>query len=71
MCRYFKRVGSVGTRNYIYFWEIEGLSDKNITVATTSDYSPNRQFSYLGTKRRLEFKENCLKQDKATMIMEK
>ena len=31
MYRYFKRVVGVGTRNYIYFWKSEGLSDENIT----------------------------------------
>ena len=42
------------------------MSDEKIIAPTTSDYSPNPQLSYLGTKTRLEFKESCLKQDKNT-----
>ena len=66
MYRYFKRVSGVGTSNYIYFWKSKGLSDKNITVPATSDYSLNPQLSYLGTKTRLKFRGSCLKQDKIT-----
>ena len=66
MYRYFKRVSGVGTSNYIYFWKSKGLSDKNITVPATSDYSLNPQLSYLGTKTRLKFRGSCLKQDKTT-----
>ena len=36
------------------------------TNPTTNDYSINPQLSYLCTKTRLEFKGNCLKQDKYT-----
>ena len=36
------------------------------TNPTTNDYSINPQLSYLCTKTRLEFKVNCLKQDKYT-----
>ena len=66
MYRYFKRVNGVGTSNYIYFWKSKGLSDENITVPATSDYSLNPQLSYLGTKTRLKFRGSCLKQDKIT-----
>ena len=63
MYQYFKRVVGVGTGNYIYFWKSKGFSDENITVPATSDYSLNPQLSYLGTKKRLEFRGCCLKQD--------
>ena len=56
MCRYFERVAGVGSGIYIYFWKSKGLSDENITASTTSNYSLNRELSYLGTKTRLEFK---------------
>ena len=46
--------------------EIQGLSDENITVSTTADYSLNPKLSYLGTKTREEFKVCCSKQDKIT-----
>ena len=38
MYRYFKKVISVGTGNYICFWKSKGLSEENITVPTTIDY---------------------------------
>ena len=63
MYRYLKRVVSVGSGNYIYFWKSKGLSDENITAPTTSDYSLNPQLIYLGNKTR-EFKRSCLKQGK-------
>ena len=66
MHRYFKRVVGVGTGNYINFWKSKGLSDENITVPATNDYSLNPQLSYPGNKTRVEFKTNCLKQDKIT-----
>ena len=66
MCRYFKRVAGVGSGIYIYFWKSKGLSDENITASTTSNYSLNRELSYLGTKTRLEFKVSWLIQDKIT-----
>ena len=41
MDKYFKKVSSVGTGNYIYFWKSKGLPDENITAPSTSDCSPN------------------------------
>ena len=41
-------------------------SDENITAPTTTDYSLNLKFSYIGTKTREEFNGSCLKQDKIT-----
>ena len=38
MYRYFKQVSDVGSGNRIYFRTPKGLSDKNITAPTTSDY---------------------------------
>ena len=63
MYQYFKRFISIGSGNYIYFWKSKGLSNKNMTVPTTSDYNLNPQLDYLGTS---EFKASCLKQDKIT-----
>ena len=56
MYRYFKRVTSVGSVGYIYFWKSKGLSDENITVSSTNDYSLNPQLSYFCTKTRVELK---------------
>ena len=63
MYRYFKRVSGVERGNNIYFWKSKELSDENIADPTTNDYSVNPQLSYFGTKRRLEFKGRCLKQN--------
>ena len=64
MYQYFNGVSGVGSGNYIYFWITKGLSDKNITAPTTSDYSLNPQLSYVGTKTRLEFRGGFFNQDK-------
>ena len=64
MHKYFKMVTVVCSGNYIYFWKSQGLSDKNITVPTTTDYEINPQLSYFGTKTRVEFSGSCLKQEK-------
>ena len=55
MCRCFKRVSGVGSDNYIYFWKSKGFSDENITATYTRDYKLNPEFSYYGTKTRVEF----------------
>ena len=47
---YFKRISGVGSGDYIYFWISKGLSNKNITAPTTSDYKLNHQLNYFGTK---------------------
>ena len=61
--KYFKVIAST---NYVSSWKSKGLSDENITAATTSDYKLNPQLSYSGTKTRLDFRGGCLKQDKIT-----
>ena len=45
MYRYFKRIYGVGSGDYIYFWISKGLSNKNITAPTTSDYKLNHQLN--------------------------
>ena len=42
------------------------MSDENITAPTTSDYKRNAEFSYFGTKTRVEYNRSCLKQNKVT-----
>ena len=66
MYRYFNRIISVGSGNYIYSPRSKGFSDKNITALTTSDYKFNPELSYFGTKTRVEFNGICLKQYKIT-----
>ena len=62
--KYFKRVLGVSTGNYIYFWKSKEFFDENITAPTTSDYRLNPLLNYYGTKTRIWFDGNCLKQDK-------
>ena len=69
MYRYFKRAVGVGSGNYTYFWS-KGLSVKRINSITTSNYSITPELSYYGTKARVKSNGSCLKQDKATYIME-
>ena len=66
MYRYFKRVASVGSGNYTYFWKPKGLPDERINSITTSNYSITPELNHYGTKTRLKFSGICLKQDKAT-----
>ena len=51
---YFKRVAGVGSGNSICSWKFKGLASESITALTISNYSLNRQLSYLGTKSRVE-----------------
>ena len=51
---------------FIYFCKYKRLSDENITVPTTTDYSLTPKLSYIGTKTRVEFSGSCLKQNKTT-----
>ena len=51
---------------FIYFCKYKRLSDENITVPTTTDYSLTPKLSYNGTKTRVEFSGSCLKQNKTT-----
>ena len=64
MYRYFKQTAGVGNDNYIYYWKYKGLPDERTSCIRTPNYSitpPN--LSYSGTKTRVEFNGNCLKQD--------
>ena len=66
MYRYFKRIAGVDNGNYIYYWQSKGLSDEKINSIKTSNHSIAPNLSYYGTKTRVEFNGNCLKQDKVT-----
>ena len=63
---FLKRIASVGSGNYIYFWKSKGLSDERINSVTTSNHSITPELSHYGTKTRVKFSGSCLKQDKAT-----
>ena len=61
MYRYFKMITNT---DYISSWKSKGLSDESIKPTTTSDKSLTRALSYYGTKTRVKFTGNCLKQSK-------
>ena len=67
MYRYFKRIAGVGSGNYIYFWKSKCLSDERLDSVTASNYKITPKLSFYGTKTRVEFNGNCLKQDKVTL----
>ena len=48
MYRYFKKIASVGSGNYIYFVKSKGLSDERINSITTFNYSITPELSYYG-----------------------
>ena len=66
MYRYFKRIASVGSGSYIYFWKSKGLSDERLDSITASNHKITPELSFYGTKTIVEFNGTCLKQDKVT-----
>ena len=66
VCSYFKRIASVGSGNYIYFWKFKSLSDERLDSITASKHKTTPELSFHGTKTRVEFNGRCLKQDKVT-----
>ena len=56
----------IGNAEYIYFWKSKGLSDERIHSITASNYSIAPELSYYGSKIRVKFNGNSLKQDKLT-----
>ena len=66
MCRYFKRIACVGGGNYIYFWKSKSLSGERLDSFRASNHKIIPELSFYGTKSKVEFNGNCLKQDKVT-----
>ena len=70
MQRYFKTVDP-GNRN-ILSWKSKGLSDESIKAPTTSNRILNPSLNFVGTKARVKFSRDCLKEEKKLhLIMEK
>ena len=59
--RYFKTVDS-----NILLWKSKGLSDESIKPPTTSNKMLNPSLDFVGTKARVKFNGDCLKQEKNT-----
>ena len=64
MQRCFKTVDA-GNRN-ILLWKSKGLSDESIKEPTTLNRILNPPLNLVGTKARLRFSGDCLKQEKIT-----
>ena len=64
MQRYFKWASN--NPSVILSWESEGLSDESIKPPTTSNRNLNPTLNFVGTKARIKFSGDCLKQKKIT-----
>ena len=63
MYSYFKNIGS---SNHISAWKSKRYSDETIKLSATSNNSLEPSLSYIGTKTRVKFEGQFLKQDKVT-----
>ena len=68
MYRYFKKFDS---GNHISVGKSKGLSDESIKPSAASDNSLASSLNYIGTKRRVKFEGQCLKQDEITFTYER
>ena len=64
--RYFKVFCITQYLEYVSEWKSKGLSNESFKVFSTSDNSLNPTWSYYGTKIRVKFTGDCLKQPKIT-----
>ena len=62
--RHFKIVSANDIN--ILSWKSKGLSDESIKPPTTSNKMLNPSLDYVGTKTRVKFNGDCLKQEKVT-----
>ena len=62
--RYFKTVSAKDSN--ILSWKSKGLCDKIIKLPSTSNKMLNPSADYVGTKARVKFNGDCLKQEKFT-----
>ena len=59
---YFKLNSIVGVIDRVLSWQSKGLPNKSIKPPTTSDNSLTPELNYYGTKIKIKFTGNCLKQ---------
>ena len=62
--RYFKTVSANGSK--ILSWKSNKLSNESMKPPTTSNKMLNPSVDYVGTKARVKFNGDCLKQEKIT-----
>ena len=66
---YFKTVSANDSN--ILSWKPKALSDESIKAPTTNNKIFNLSLDYVGTKLRVKFRGDCLKQEKITLNHEK
>ena len=66
MIKHFKLNSIVNVVDRVLSWPSKRISNESIKPPTTSDNSLNPKLSYYGTKIRVQFTGNCLKQSKVT-----
>ena len=71
MKKYFKSNSAAGVTDYVLSWHSKGLSNESIKPPTTSNNSLNPRLSYYGTKVRVQFTKECLKQSNHTFTYKK
>ena len=62
--KYFKTVSANDSN--ILSWKSKGLSDESIKSPSSSNKMLNPSVNYVGTKARVKFNGDCLKQEKFT-----
>ena len=62
MRKYFKLNSVAGTVDYVLSWQSKGLFHESIKPPTTSDNSLTPELNFYGTKTKIKFTRNCLKQ---------
>ena len=60
--KYFKLNSVVNTADYVSSWQSKGLSNESIKPPTTTNNSLTPELNYCGTKTKINFNGNCLKQ---------
>ena len=60
--KYFKLNSVAGAADYVLSWQSKGLSDESIKPPTTTNSSLTSELNYYGTKTKITFAGNCLKQ---------
>ena len=60
--RYFKTISANDSN--ILSWKSKGLSDESIKPPSTANKMLNPSLNYVGTKVRVKFRGDCLKQEK-------
>ena len=63
--RYFT-TAYANNNNYILSWESKGLPDQSFKEPTTDNKMLNPSLDYVGSKMRVKFRWDCLKQENIT-----